>query len=296
MKPPVLSVVIPTRDRREILVKTLRALNRQREVDGRFEVIIIDDGSDDGTVDLIRGSVFETYEHRVLTVSSGGPARARNFGVADARADRILLLGDDTVPTPLALAAHLKGAAQREVAVQGRIDWASDEPVTDVMRFLAPEGPQFWFRGLSDGVPVRWSQVLGSNLSAPTAWLREEPFDEQFTDACMEDTELAWRWRRQGWPTLWSEHALCHHHHRYETIEPFVERQRRTGRWSRVAVAKHRVLAGKLILEPLAVHLWKALNAWRWRFAGKPRERDEWGSRCRRAYLRGLADGPPGDR
>ena len=288
MNRPVLSVVIPSRDRRETLMATLRALNAQREIDGRFEVIVVDDGSTDGTAGLVRGSAFESFDHRVLVLDAGGPARARNHGIAEAAADRVLLLGDDTAPAPIAVAAHVRGSGGAEVGVQGRIDWDPEQPVTDVMRFLAPAGPQFWFRGLTDGGEVPWSQVLGSNLSAPVRWFREEPFDERFTDACMEDTELAWRWRRRGWTTRWSEHALCHHRHHYDRIEPFVERQERTGRWARVAVASNPGMAAKLVVEPLAAFLWKTLKVGRWRLVGRGRDRDEWDLKCRRAYLRGL--------
>jgi len=147
MTAPILSVVIPTKNRREILMATLRALAKQRGLDGRFEVIVADDGSTDGSADLVRGSVFESFDQRVLTLDAGGPARARNHGIAVAESDRVLLLGDDTVPTPLALSGHLKAAAGRELAVQGRIDWDPRQPVTDVM--------SFWLRpGRSSGSEV----------------------------------------------------------------------------------------------------------------------------------------------
>lgn len=290
MSTPILSVVIPTRDRRGVLMETLRALGHQRGLDGRFEVIVVDDGSSDGTTRLIRGSVFERFEHRVITVDAGGPARARNRGIAAATAERVLLLGDDTVPTPRALSTHLRIAGGREVAVQGRIDWDPSRPVTDVMAFLAPEGPQFWFRGLADGAAVPWWQVLGSNLSAPARWFRDEPYDECFTDACFEDTELAWRWRRRGWRTVWSEHAVCHHHHRYENIEPFLDRQRRAGRWARHALAAHPTMAPRLVAQPAMTLPWKVAKATVRKLAGRGAPTDRWDLQCRLAYLRGLFD------
>jgi glycosyltransferase involved in cell wall biosynthesis len=50
---PCLSVVIPTRDRRRLLEQTLAALDRQRELSDPFEVIVVDDGSTDGTGDWL---------------------------------------------------------------------------------------------------------------------------------------------------------------------------------------------------------------------------------------------------
>ncbi len=288
MSTPVLSVVIPTHNRRDTLMATLRALGAQRDLAGRFEVIVVDDESSDGTTDAVRGSVFELFDQRVITVDQGGPARARNRGIEAATADRVLLLGDDTVPTALSLSGHLSPSSDGDLGVQGRIDWDPEQTVTDIMRFLAPEGPQFWFRGLREGGRVPWTQILGSNLSAPTEWFRQEPFDEKFTDACMEDTELAWRWRKRDWTTIWSERALCHHHHWYDSIEPFLERQHRAGRWARVAAAKHWGMAGKLVVEPSISYLWKVLKGWRWKMVGRGRDRDRWDLDCQKAYLRGF--------
>lgn len=288
---PVLSVVIPTRNRREILMHTLRRLAAQRGLDRGFEVIVADDGSTDGSAKLLRGSVFEAFDLRVLTLEPGGPARARNRAIAEAAADRVLVLGDDTAPEPTALACHLEAAGGGEVAVQGRIDWDPDRPITPVMEYLAPEGPQFWFRGLTDGRPVPWSQVLGSNLSAPTRWFREEPFDERFTDACMEDTELAWRWARRGWSIVWSDGAACRHAHRWDSIDGFVDRQRRVGRWARLAVRTHPGMAYKLVVEPLLATPWRVLRAAARRLVGRGRREDLWDLRCRAAYWRGLLTG-----
>ncbi len=288
MTAPVLSVVIPTRNRREILMTTLRALAKERGIEGGLEVIVADDGSTDGSAELVRGSVFESFSLRVLTLDAGGPARARNRAIAEASADRILLLGDDTVPVPNAISAHLMVAHGREVAVQGRIDWDRKRPITDTMAFLAPAGPQFWFKGLTDGGPVPWTQVLGSNISAPTHWFRTESYDERFTDACMEDTELAWRWRRRGWSTVWSELARCYHYHRYDTIEPFLARQRRAGRWARIAVRTNPGMVFKVVIEPMLTTPWKVVTAGTRKLTGRGRQEDRWDLRCRLAFLRGL--------
>jgi glycosyltransferase involved in cell wall biosynthesis len=279
---PCLSVVIPTRDRRRTLEQTLAALDRQRDLPGPFEVIVIDDGSTDGTGDWLPLAQFGGFTLQQVTTRAGGPARARNLGIRRAASARVLLLGDDTIPAKGSLAAHLAAAAGRDVAVQGRIDWDPERPITDVMRFLAPAGPQFWFEGLVDGGPMPFSGVLASNLSAPTRWFREEPFDERFTEACLEDTELAWRWQRRGWPAVHSAGALCWHRHHYDRIEPFLERQLRAGGWARLLVATHPELRWRLVGQPTAFSAVSAL-----RLATRWRRRDLWDLRCRLAFARG---------
>jgi glycosyltransferase involved in cell wall biosynthesis len=288
---PQLSVVIPTRDRCLTLAATLEALDAAHGVSGALEVIVVDDGSRDDTRQLLEGAAPSSVELRWRSLAPGGPAIARNRGVAEARADRVLLLGDDTIPLPGTPERHLAAAAGGEVAVQGRIDWDPREPPNRVMRFLAPEGHQFYFAGLEHGQELGWGAVLASNLSAPRRWLLEEPFDERFPGAGFEDTELAYRWAGRGWRAVYDEQAACWHRHRYESIEPFLARQRRVGRSARVAVRLHPGMALRTVVQPTLVGvLFTLRHALRVMVGGATRE-SGWDLRCRWAFLRGFLGG-----
>jgi glycosyltransferase involved in cell wall biosynthesis len=289
---PAVSVVIPTRDRRPLLDLTLAALADQQEAPP-FEVVVADDGSSDGTARHLEDLAGRLpYPLRVLSLPAAGPAAARNRGIAVARAPRVLLLGDDTVPARDLLAAHQRAAAGREAGVQGRIDWHPELTVTPLMQFLAPEGPQFYFRGLLDGQAIPFTAVLGSNLSAPTNWFRDEPFDEGFPAAAFEDTEIAYRWGRRGRAVLWCEAARCFHHHRYDRLEDFLTRQQRAGRAARHAVARHPGMAWRTVVAPLAIGLVFAARLLVRRLAGQATATDLWDLRARAAFLRGLVSRP----
>jgi glycosyltransferase involved in cell wall biosynthesis len=288
MAPPVISVVIPTRDRCAVLRSTLEALNRQKEVSGRYEVIVVDDGSSDDTATMLSGARFSNFELKALSVEHGGPARARNRGIAKASAARVLLLGDDTIPVSTNLKIHLEQSGEQEIGVQGAIEWDPEVGINDVMRFLAPEGPQFWFKGLVDGSQVSWESQVSSNLSAPRRWFLEEPFDEEFTEACFEDTEMAWRWARRGWIAVFSRSALCLHRHRYDAIEPFLRRQRRAGWWARRAVRRHPGLLGGTVAKPMVVLPLIALRAGVRKLSGQWRKEDLWHLQCRLEFLWGF--------
>jgi glycosyltransferase involved in cell wall biosynthesis len=278
-----LSVVIPSRDRRELLERTLRALDHETCAGG-FEVIVVNDGSQDDTARFLTGASFKRYRLMSLDLPARGPAAARNRGIEHASAGRILLLGDDTIPAPGLLAAHL--ALGQEVGVQGTIEWDPELDVTPVMRYLAPAGPQFYFVGCRHAAPVSFAQVLGSNMSAPTSWFWEQPFDERFTAACVEDTELAYRWHKRGRRVVYSADAVCWHHHRYDDIAPFLERQRRAGSAARLACRLHPRLVMPLLVRPT---LYAAIVGLRWLRDGR-RER-LWDLRSRAAFAKGFVYG-----
>ncbi len=276
-----LAVVIPTRNRWAILDRTLAALDAQTPAARPFEVIVVDDGSSDETPRRLGEAVPRSFSFRALRLSGRGPATARNAGIALTSAPRVLLLGDDTLPRPDALARHLEGGV--DTGLQGYIEWHPEEEITPFMRFLAPAGPQFYFMDLVPGGALPYTAVLGSNLSAPTRWFREEPFDEGFPAAAFEDTELAYRWRGRGWKTHYAPGAVCWHSHRYDEIEPVLIRQRVAGESARYAVRKHPGLLGPTVLQPLAVGIARAAVAG---LRGRRKE-DDWDARTRLAFFRG---------
>ena len=287
---PALTVVIPTRDRRSMLEVTLAALELQEGLAVLFEVIVVDDGSEDDTSAWLAGQIFENFEMKTLRTDGIGPAGARNLGISQARADRVLLLGDDTIPQPTTLEAHLALAGDRDIGVQGRIEWDPTHEITPVMRFLAPEGPQFWFKGLADGGPVPFTSVYGSNLSAPTRWFLDEPFDETYRSACFEDTEQAWRWSRRGWDVVFGDRAVSLHRHRYESLKPVVQRQHRAGVATRYTLRKHPRLLWTLLIQPLIAGAFKALVVCGKAVVGQVTFEDRADFRCRGAWISGLAD------
>src|SRR3990172_2174413 len=75
-----LSVIIPTYNRREQLLKCLRALQAQSILPQEFEVIVIDDGSTDNTETAVRSEGFP-FSLKYLRQDHQGPGMARNLGI-----------------------------------------------------------------------------------------------------------------------------------------------------------------------------------------------------------------------
>jgi glycosyltransferase involved in cell wall biosynthesis len=102
---PTVSVVIPTRDRRLSLERTLAALRAERDL---HEVIVVDDGSKDDTAVWLAGAAAEWPAIRRVATSGVGSNWARAVGSEYATGDVILFLDDDVVPAPGVVAGHAR--------------------------------------------------------------------------------------------------------------------------------------------------------------------------------------------
>lgn len=99
-----LSVVVPTYNRRERLHRVLSALAAQH-VDVPVEVVVVSDGSTDGTDEFLRGDL--PLPIRPVFQDNQGPSVARNAGIDHATGDLIVFIDDDVVVEAGALEAHL---------------------------------------------------------------------------------------------------------------------------------------------------------------------------------------------
>lgn len=239
-----LSVVIPTFDRKERLVRTLDALRAQRgDVPGGAEVVVVDDGSADGTPDVLRARA-NAGEIVFLSVAHGGPARARNAGARPARGEILLFLGDDVAPEPGFLAEHDR--AHREAAepraVLGYTGWdRSRMRVTPFLHHLNERGLQFGYGLIADPESVPFNFFYTSNVSLPReVFLELGGFDESFPFAAWEDVEFSWRAVRaaRALRIVYRPVARARHDHPV-TFAAFRKRQRRSGLAAAVFARKH---------------------------------------------------------
>jgi glycosyltransferase involved in cell wall biosynthesis len=103
----VVSVVVPTHDRRRLLVQTLGSILRQQGVD--LEVIVVDDGSTDGTAAAVAG-LGDARVRLLRHDRPRGVSAARNTGIAAARGEWLGFCDDDDLWAPDKLARQLQAA------------------------------------------------------------------------------------------------------------------------------------------------------------------------------------------
>lgn len=205
------SVILPTYNRLRRLEQVLGALEEQSYPLAAFEVIVVSDGSTDGTNQYLQ-NLRTPLQLNVVLKPNGGPAAARNKGIKCARGEIILFLDDDVVPAPHLIAEHIRLHAEHTNAVA-------------LGPMLSPDG----FRLLPW---VNWEQAMlmkqytamQEGLYAPTArqfytgntslprhlLLQAGGFDERFRRA--EDIELAYRLAALGATFIFHPSAAGYHY------------------------------------------------------------------------------------
>ena len=104
---PELSVVVPTYNRKETLSRVLEGLAAQTLARASYEVIVVDDGSCDGTGAFLK-EYSAPFRFEALLQANTGPAGARNRAIRAAAGEIVVFLGDDTVPEEDFLDVHLR--------------------------------------------------------------------------------------------------------------------------------------------------------------------------------------------
>lgn len=227
-----LSVVIPTYNKKSILEKTLLSFNDQSCPLNKFEVVVVDDGSERGineTANKITPKL--KYIISFVTQNHKGPAAARNKGIKMAKGRIILIINDDTVATRNLVKKHLEFHERHQIdnaALLGYLTWHPDLKITPFMYWLEHGGPYFSFSEIKENY-AGWERFWTCNISLKKNFLLENGlFDEQFLYASWEDIELGYRLGKKGLKLYYDKNAIGYHFHP-TTIESIKQKMRKNG-------------------------------------------------------------------
>ncbi|HET6812348.1 MAG TPA: glycosyltransferase family A protein [Acidimicrobiales bacterium] len=203
-----MSVIVPVRNRRELLRRCLDALADQTVAD--HEVIVVDDGSGDGSAEEAEADARAGRPVRVLRTPSVGAVAARSAGVRAARSRVLAFTDSDCVPGPGWLAAGT-AAIRAGAAVAVGPTWPAGA-VRPLERSLASDGRDGLY-ATSNAFYDRASFEAASGFD-PRAGerLRFRPGRTLGGTGFGEDTLLAWRVIRAGGGVAVCPDAVVRHH------------------------------------------------------------------------------------
>jgi GT2 family glycosyltransferase len=234
---PRISVVIPTRRRRDPLARTLAALERQTLDPTAYEVVVVADPADAAeAVEAVVAPGRRRMPTRLIAGVADNASASRNAGWHAARAPLVLFLGDDILAVPELLARHLArhdAAGDDRCGVLGLVRWATELRATAFMRWL-DRGVQFDFHSIR-GDEAPWYHLYTANVSLSRAALeRVGGFDAERYPFLYEDLDLGLRLHRAGGFRLLYEPAAAGEHLHRPTLEEW------RARMAAVAVAERR--------------------------------------------------------
>jgi glycosyltransferase involved in cell wall biosynthesis len=205
------SVCIPTRNRADLLKLTLESLDRQWVKSDRFQVIVADDGSSDGTIDLLQ-SFSPSYRFGWTRPAGRGSSAARNAAAQLADHEVLIFLDDDQITSPQLVGAHLE-AQQRygAVLVQGNYPLAAGWD-RDGASMIFEQARRTSLGVVKHGL-CPYFHLWGGNFSIRrVTWLDAGGFDESLSRS--QDLDFGLRVADLGVPMVFEQQALSHHLHR----------------------------------------------------------------------------------
>ena len=214
MTTPRLSIVVPTLNRRDSVLRLLGALHAQTAPPPDFETIVVVDGSTDGTLDAVRAHAAP-YALRAIELPRSGRARARNEGVGAAAGEIVLFLDDDMEPAPALVAEHLAGHDAPDVlGVVGAVPLVVQRDAPPIVRYRAAAFARKLDRLATRRDQLAFGDVFSGNLSIRRhRLLAAGGYDEAFDAYGHEDYELAQRLGRDGGRFVYSPDALANQYY-----------------------------------------------------------------------------------
>ena len=210
---PAVSVIVPARDCADTLPATLTALQAQ-EVEGGFEVLVVDDGSRDDTPAIAKAAGDPV---RCLAGSGAGAAAARNLGAASCSSPLLAFTDSDCQPAPGWLEHGTRALADADL-VQGRVLPTPGVAMGPFDRSLWVTAETGLYEAANLFVTRRTFERVGG-FAESTRQRTGRPMGE--------DTWFGWQARRAGARTAFRPEALVHHAVFPRTPREYVaERQR----------------------------------------------------------------------
>lgn len=246
MRQPFFSIIIPTYARPRQLAACLRSLANLDYPRDRFEVIVVDDGSETSS-EAVAVSFCDRLDLTLLTQAHAGPAAARNTGASRAEGELLAFTDDDCAPAPdwlQNLAARF--ATSADCAVGGRtLNALTDNPYSTASQLIVDVVYTHY-----NANPDQARFFATNNLAVPADRFKKiGGFDATFFPFVSEDRDFCSRWLHHGYRMLYAPEAQVYHAHAL-TFRTFLRQHFNYGRGAfRFHKARAQRESGRSIVE-----------------------------------------------
>jgi glycosyltransferase involved in cell wall biosynthesis len=258
----LISIVIPTYNRKPILEKCLKALENQSYSAGLisgYEVVVVDDGSSDNTLEWLKENSADFPHVKTFLQEHQGPAAARNLGVKNAQGDTIIFIDSDLVVTESFLQSHATTLLEAEKEL-GNNRLFTYGRVINTANFENPTSEPFKVTDFSA------AYFATGNVAISRHWLEEAGlFDTRFQLYGWEDLELGVRLKKLGLKLIKCPEAVGYHWHpafALDQIPRMIEQEIQRGRMGVLFYEKHPTWDVRMMIQMTWLHrlLWGVLS------------------------------------
>jgi glycosyltransferase involved in cell wall biosynthesis/peptidoglycan/xylan/chitin deacetylase (PgdA/CDA1 family) len=271
---PFFSIIIPTYQRKGLVVSLVRSLARQA-FDENFEVIVVVDGSTDGTAGAVR-NLPVPYPLTVIEQKNMGAAQARNTGAQASHGKILFFIDDDMEADSQLLAEHARCHRDGADVVIGHMPLHPESPKNFLTRSAAKWADDRLYRLSAANPDIDFHELLTGQLSLKRKIFDSVGiFDTRFTKEGSfgnEDIDFGYRLLQTRCQVIFNPKAVTWQH--YE-IDPttYLRRARETGR-ADVLLARKYPDQQKAILRSVEEGKWINRRFWRqlvnWPALGAP--------------------------
>ncbi|USR90891.1 glycosyltransferase [Phormidium yuhuli AB48] len=255
------TVIIPTYNRLPILKKCLQGLEQQQLTppSSGYEVLVIDDGSNDGTWEWLDSYQTRMPQLRCFRQQNAGPAAARNLGLEQANGDIIVFIDSDLVVTEQFLQAHSQGL-QEGIKTLGHERLFTYGAVINTCNFENPTAEPYKLTDFSA------AYFATGNVAIPKHLLdKVGNFDTRFKQYGWEDLELGVRLKNIGVKLIKCPQAAGYHWNpafSLDRLPALIEREQQRAKTGVLFYQKHPTWEVRLMIQMTPFHraLWGLLS------------------------------------
>jgi glycosyltransferase involved in cell wall biosynthesis len=232
-----ISVIVPVYNAEKTITLTLSSILKQK-CSYPYEIIVVDDGSTDSTAKIVEKCIATANNPKTVRLIKSphkGPAAARNTGVKKANGDIILFVDSDCVANEKWISSMVDTLSQDESVVA----------VGGTYRTLNTGSMTARFVGCDIAYRHNHMNKLVDHIGTFSAAFRKEAllkvglFDEFFTQADSEDTDISYRLIALGYKLAIQPEGWVLHHHP-STAYQYIRRQCQRAYWRAALYTKHR--------------------------------------------------------